>query len=423
MDLLSNEICEKILFKSHSENQGPYSYKLISFSLKPISDQIEGYLGSHYNLEINYFEDEKVETKTKVFFLKNRTTNNAFQENLAKELNVYKKEVFVYDILFKKFEDLDYNTSFFAKSVYCIPDQMIVMENLKLKGYDILDRKTKFTLEQIKSSLRAIALFHASGVAFEKTKSSQIGKIYKLTDDYPIELRENYFRQFIDNTKLNHDFWEGVNKRILTLSDLLPIDQERKHNFRFLYERHETGKIFVDETNFVKTVSHGDLWSNNIMFKILKNGDYKCCLVDYQFMRYFYPSYDVALIIYFNTNSEFRKTHLQELYEYYYSYLTEVLTTYDCDIQEILPKCEYYKTLDLVMSHVLIQCCFTYSVVYIPQEIILNQQFDSNNEFEEIIFRNFKLVEIAFKEDEFYRTALIDILSELEKTLTTQSLK
>lgn len=418
MDLLSNEICEKILLNSHSKNQAPSAYKLISFSLKPISDQTEGYLGSHYNLEINYFEDKKLETKTKIFFLKNRTTNNKFQEKVAGESNAYKKEVFIYDILFKKFEDLDYDTRFFAKSVYCVPDQMIVMENLKLKGYDLLDRSTKFTLEQIKSSLRALALFHGSGFALEKTKSAQIGKIYKLTDDYSLELRENYFRQLIDDSKLNRDFWVGVKKTIITLLQLLPMDQDRKNNFQFLFEKHEIGKIFADETDFAKTVSHGDLWSNNMMFKASKNGDYECCLVDYQFIRYFYPSYDVALVIWCNTNNEFRKTHLKELCEYYYSYLTKVLTTYSCDVQDILPKSEYYQTLELVLIDVLIQCCFIYSVVYIPQDIISKQQFDSDNGFEEIIFGNFKLAKIAFNDDSFYRNKLTNILNELEKALT-----
>ena len=66
--------------------------------------------------------------------------------------------------------------------------------------------------------------------------------------------------------------------------------------------------------------SHGDLWSNNLMFNRTD-----CRLVDFQQARYAPLSHDVAQFLYLTCSREFRESRASEMLRYYYESLNQCL--------------------------------------------------------------------------------------------------
>lgn len=67
-------------------------------------------------------------------------------------------------------------------------------------------------------------------------------------------------------------------------------------------------------------LTHGDIWTNNIMFK----GD-KLRLLDYQISLYGSPSLDLIQLVFSSASSEIIRNHFDELLKHYHTHLTNNL--------------------------------------------------------------------------------------------------
>ncbi|GLV42269.1 uncharacterized protein CBL_03006 [Carabus blaptoides fortunei] len=247
-----------------------------------------------------------------------------------------------------EFAKYGYDVSFSPRSYYCIPDQTLVMEDMSLQGYRLSERQTVFDLDKLQCMLKSLAMFHAAGFAYERTKSKELNKLFCLGEEYHDVLDEIYFTQYLGMKGNQLDWWKTSFDTIGKLIEELPKDEEYKKEFKELLKNSTVGKIFVTETKYPKTITHGDLWSNNMMFKFDGAKANSCCLVDYQLCRYFYPAMDVILAIHFNTDAAYRKKYEDELYRYYYNTLAEILNKYEYNLAEIMSLEDFYQTIKLV---------------------------------------------------------------------------
>lgn len=71
---------------------------------------------------------------------------------------------------------------------------------------------------------------------------------------------------------------------------------------------------------------HGDLWTNNIMFKYDSNGQpIDAILIDYQFSNCGPIVMDLANVLYTSSDENFRESHWNELIQHYHSEFTDIL--------------------------------------------------------------------------------------------------
>lgn len=83
----------------------------------------------------------------------------------------------------------------------------------------------------------------------------------------------------------------------------------------------------TSEENDFNVILHGDLWSNNIMFKYNDNGDVvDTVLVDFQLCSYGPPVLDVTYTLYTSSNSDIEESDFDMLAQYYYDELKSTLT-------------------------------------------------------------------------------------------------
>lgn len=411
---LSDKQCQQILQNRFQTQE----IKLIDYELKPISENAEGYMGQHFNLIITYELNGK--TLKEMLFMKRKPTIETIKE-MTNDTRLYKKEILFYDVLLPRFASKGYNTNFAAKSYFCIPDEAIIVENLLNKGYKLLERNQMFDMPKMKCVLRALALYHGAGFAYEKSKSAEIGKAYKFTDDFAEILQERFYCQFLEHAPVSIKFWEGCKKTISSLIKILPKDEEYKKAFLEMFLNYPLSKIFADEAKFAMTCGHGDLWSNNMMFKFDGNTPTECCLVDFQLVRYFYPAFDVLLSIYGNVDAAFRKKHIEEIYDFYYETLAGVVENYGHKINDIMTRDDFRKSINLVKPECLLQVAFTDVIIFIPKEELNTTIQKDDDTLDTLMYNNSEIAVKMFKENGDFRKRITDILEDIYEAMLAKT--
>lgn len=293
------------------------------------SENVEGFLGDHFLLSLTYKIAQKEGNES--FFIKTLPRKSEYQNRIASELRVSEKEKFLYDFLLPELEKYDYPTDF-APKCYYINAETFVLENMKVKDFAVMERGKFFDLDHCKAALKALALYHAGSVVYEEARSKELGRTYKILEENPKALQDAYFSS--DPESFGNNFLE-LSKDCIKI--LLPMLDKPKEWQDMLLEKiasFDPTKALHQELPTRKTCTHGDLWSNNLLFRYSKENQINCCLLDFQMIRYHHPAYDVLLCIYCNTTRAFRKEHLSQLLEFYHQNFRQILEKHglDCEI-------------------------------------------------------------------------------------------
>lgn len=184
---------------------------------------------------------------------------------------MFEHETFYYNVVapaFEKFQDeknvpkedqfLEYPKCYFAVADEKTEEYIVVLEDLRPKGFKQWDKTKPAPIENARLAMRTIGKFHAISVAYKdqkpeefvklKTIQSQVSDIYKIafSSETLRGMLLTSFDRTIDAMK------EDAHKDIL---------REIKEN----YSEHFTQ--ILDESNKFAVVAHGDFYNNNYLFR------------------------------------------------------------------------------------------------------------------------------------------------------------
>lgn len=176
---LSKVECEEIVRKAtRNEN-----VEIVKFNIESYGTYL-GFLGEYFRLKI----DAKVSGNEQEFnfFMKSLPIKDLKQRNMLVETGIFRKEVKLYENLLPTLSQLTLkaNGTSWCPTVYLSRDDLLVLEDLSLKGYKILSYEQDFNQEHVEILLKALASFHCSSIVFEQSHlngEQSIGDVYEKT--------------------------------------------------------------------------------------------------------------------------------------------------------------------------------------------------------------------------------------------------
>ncbi|XP_037806748.1 uncharacterized protein LOC119600545 [Lucilia sericata] len=202
------------------------------------------------------------------------------------------------------------------KCFYARPD-LLIMEDLRIRGFEMPDRKQGLTVDETHMVLKQVAQFHALSLSYKFENPKEMEKLRKTTEE---ALFSN------DNASWYKNYYETLTKNAIKMvSDVLPEDSKYLQLFK---EFAETSTFFsrmvrlVSEESALTAFCHGDCWANNFLYRYEKmpNGEKKVlevCLVDFQLIRYSSIALDVANLLFCCTSKSMRDAHLEDFIKLY----------------------------------------------------------------------------------------------------------
>lgn len=273
--ILHSNKCLEVVKKSLQQNSMT-NYNLTTYEILPI-DKCSGYMGQYFYLNATV---NKLSNVRKInFFIKRHPPQGTKQFDIVSKTGIFNREIQLYTKLFPLIFE-KFNHEFIPECYLGIDDNILVLEDMVSKGYKINDDKFEnFDFLHCKIVMETLGKFHAKSFIFEEKNQMnliefcQIKKINIIPNDNSQDgvstLYKNLTKGLLYCTKNNFQF------------DLLTCE---KFNLIF----HEILGKMTDILTMKgrKVQDHGDLWSNNMMFKYNDDGKpVKCCFIDFQTTR------------------------------------------------------------------------------------------------------------------------------------------
>ncbi|CAH1282583.1 unnamed protein product [Diabrotica balteata] len=196
-------------------------------------------------------------------------------------------------------------------------DGLIVLENLKVKGFVNLDRTVGFDLSTSKLILEDLARFHATTLAiklkepetFEKKIKPYCSCFLKHPASLELDYEANELASVLEEAEIGRKLMPQFRKSIKYMGTL-------RTTFREPFA----------------TVVHRDFWVNNIMLQFEEGAVKNIKIVDFQMYTYDTPATDLMFFLFTSVQTQVLKKHFEELLEHYHEILAQTLLIFGCDI-------------------------------------------------------------------------------------------
>ncbi|XP_055856494.1 uncharacterized protein LOC129919585 [Episyrphus balteatus] len=289
-----------------------------SFTKQPATAKGENYASVMTLLNVKYVTEQNGTVESVSFIVKSRVDNEVFSA-IEEEYNIFQRELQVYSVFMKEAEDLlrsiGDETIFGPRAIY-LEDGVIVQENLKIKGYHIVDVKKGLNLDQITAALEKLAKFHATSMVLYR-KNPELFKHHMAGNisENPTPLHyvyTNAIETSIEYCKSNKNLQQYVPKLEEFGTKIVP-------KMINVFSRNKVDRFHV--------LNHGDLWVNNMMFK----SDKDVLFVDYQEGYFGSPGIDLNWFIFSSWPTDIFTNQRDQLIEVYQNVLKNVLQKLEYD--------------------------------------------------------------------------------------------
>ncbi|KAJ8926046.1 hypothetical protein NQ315_009901 [Exocentrus adspersus] len=293
----------------------------------------EGYLGEILFLRLEEKNNSKqvLELVVKQAFTKQEIRN----VTLIRE--VFQNEIYFYTHVWQclnKFQERIPSRYQFRKVAKCFASvlddkaEKIVLENLKFQGFELQDKAVPLSKEQFELIMKEYGKFHALSFAYKALYPEDYAELTK-------ELKDVYSR-FI----ASQEFQAGIKiTNEICIENLQGcIDEKIMEKYKLYPENCvEMFQDSIDRTTKYTVITHGDCWSNNMMFKYDEQRrltDVR--FLDFQLVREGSPCCDLSYTLYSGAPKEV----LQDFEHYlqvYHDSLSDTLRAFGCDPDKLFP--------------------------------------------------------------------------------------
>lgn len=243
------------------------------------------------------------------------------------EINVY-KYIIPYLLQFQKEQGLDELINFFP---YCYAtrtsiknndnevddDVVLLLENLKLKGYVVVNRMESFNLESTFFILKNLATYHAVCLSL-KLLQPELFQTHVL----------NKLVKRVKFDSLSKDSERKLIQLAIKAADNDSLVQRIENALNYYFNTYK--EPFTPREPFA-TLIHNDYWITNIMVKYENDSVVQTKMIDFQRVEYGSPARDLIFFIFTSVKLEILDLYYDDFIKYYYNVFIEVLTKFKCN--------------------------------------------------------------------------------------------
>ncbi|CAL1684010.1 unnamed protein product [Lasius platythorax] len=307
---------------------------VVRYTTKSLLQPGENYGSTIFDVHAVIRRDDEAEEED-LYLVAKMPPPTEFQRKIFDSPYSFRKEIFMYEGILPNYKQLERDAGLKEDELFDIlpkyyqsrlslsPDvdfddnAVILMENLKTRGYYICDRVKGCDLEHSRIAIRAMARFHALGMAV-KYKQPEYFEVLKQRSKC-IELMMEEFK----------NLQKDMLKRIAEDPEIA-VYADRCNAAVSISMKQGMWDILPDEP--WSTIVHADFWVNNIMFHRDENGrvdDVK--FVDFQNYLFFNPLRE--LVFYLFSSTRVSEDRVEELMDLYHETFLAVLARMGCDTE------------------------------------------------------------------------------------------
>ncbi|XP_008210977.1 uncharacterized protein LOC103316874 isoform X1 [Nasonia vitripennis] len=368
--------------------------KILNYFLEPFSDEPFGYLSMHNLLTVEILDPdesrssqlEEAKTCTLTFFVKSMLPSPTVCQKLLFE----EESKFFREVVPQLLEN--YKSEFWAAECYLAKQNVIVMEDLRVRGFKM--PSIHLSENQLILSVASLARFHASSMLLEEKLKEPLDKVYP-----------GHFEEKLLNI-------EGVGKKWL-ITGMEAIEAVAKS---VRLDPTNCWSAYRESLDKVKPVpgqknvlSHGDTWCNNMMFR---EGMYTCRLVDFQMVTYRFYAVDLVQLIYLNVDRDVRCELENDLIQVYRKVLNQCLRSHGYG-GRLMSSDELVKDVEEMRVVGMILAALIFPIALLNGE--LKEEFTKDPEqLKRYMYVNRKdFVLSAFEKSDEYRDKIMGIVKDL----------
>ena len=276
--ILKPQECLDIIKKKLNQNS-MIDFSMIKYEIVPF-EEANGYLGQYFYLKASVARPESPTDRRNVnFFIKIRPLKGTKQYDVVCNSGMFNREIRLYTKVFS--EILDQSDKKYIPECYLgIENEMLVLDDVISKGYRNLKNKLDpLDLDHCNIVIETLAKFHAKSVIFEERNKMNL---LDLCHEKKIIIRSY-------DEPLPFVFEIGLKCALSVIDSLPELDSSTREKFKtLLIEIHSKFHEKLRPCPKKRNVQlHGDLWTNNLMFKYNSDGKpEKCYFIDFQNTRY-----------------------------------------------------------------------------------------------------------------------------------------
>ncbi|KAG8253338.1 uncharacterized protein LOC124360543 [Homalodisca vitripennis] len=253
---------------------------------------------------------------------------------------------------------------------------LILLRHLGQDGYVLADRKEGLDLQHCELVLRELAKYHAVSLALKHTDPATFNQIKS-------EIREVFVTG--ENVIINKSYDVCIDMALKVTTDL-----ESKAVTMLKGIQGNSLKLmipFAAPKEPLAVICHGDLWSNNLLFRYSPDNSktpIDVTFLDLQGCRYASPSLDIMYFLFSSTKKDVTKQNFRHLVVTYHRSLVEHLKRLaplapTVTLDDIMVQIKQHAAFGMVMSLAVLPAVtadkLSYTIDDVTEECLHNEEF------------------------------------------------
>lgn len=335
---------DKAFLQSVQQVDSKANVEILEFSPKPGAGPGLNYTSYIYRVLVSYKCDGTPHKQSTSLIIK-KPIETGLMSEMSEDSTMLDKEQIMYQELLPNMHKKS-NCEFGPKSYISPIQNIVVMEDLKERGYIMNTSNTLLDYSHCKAVFECLAKFHASSVSCYHDEPELVSECVGVDS------------LWVDSSVMKHWIISAVKCTVKVITEM-DVDKKFKD---FLLRR--SGHIWDSIKASIKpkrkginVLNHGDLWVNNIMFAFDESNNVTGVkLLDFQNTKYAPPVIDLLYFMWTSASEDVLQNCQKDLYEVYRSELNSTLEQLGC--QETLLSEELWDDLRASKDWVLFVLCF-----------------------------------------------------------------